>query len=68
MGIEKNYYKLLDIEPEATTQEIEEAYERARAVYSKDSVALYSLYSQKERETMLEVINAAYETLKDPLR
>ena len=68
MGIEKNYYKLLDIEPEATTQEIEEAYERTRAVYSKDSVALYSLYSQKERETMLEVINAAYETLKDPLR
>lgn len=68
MGIEKNYYKLLDIEPEATTQEIEEAYERARAVYSKDSIALYSLYSHEEREALMETIRAAYETLKDPSR
>lgn len=68
MGIEKNYYKLLDIEPDATTQEIEEAYERARAIYSKDSIALYSLYSHEEREAIMETIRAAYETLKDPSR
>jgi len=62
---EKNYYELLDIAPEAGEQEIEEAYKCARAVYAEDSVALYSLYSQEERESMLRMINDAYETLRN---
>lgn len=65
---EKDYYKLLNIAPEATIQEIEEAYQRAKEIYGKDSVALYSLYSHEEREALMETINAAYETLIDPLR
>src|SRR3989344_2379425 len=62
---EKNYYELLDIAPEAGEQEIEEAYKCARAVYAEDSVALYSLYSQEERKSMLRMINDAYETLRN---
>lgn len=65
---EKNYYELLNITPEAGEQEIEEAYRCARAVYAEDSVAMYSLYSQEERESLLKMINDAYETLKDPAR
>lgn len=59
---------MLDIAPGATGQEIEEAYKRARAAYSEDSVAVYSLYSTEERETMLKDITDAYEALKDPLK
>jgi protein-tyrosine kinase len=65
---ERNYYELLNITPKAGELEIEEAYKSARAVYAEDSVALYSLYSQEERESLLKMINDAYETLKDPAR
>lgn len=62
---EKNYYELLNVLPGATQQEIEEAYRRARAIYGEDSLASYSLYSQEERESMLETIGEAYKTLTD---
>jgi len=65
---EKNYYELLNITPEADEQEIEEAYKGAKAVYAEDSVALYSLYSQGERESILGMINDAYGTLSDPAK
>jgi len=65
---EKNYYELLNITPKAGELEIEEAYKSARAVYAEDSVAMYSLYTQEERESLLKMINDAYETLKDPAR
>lgn len=65
---EKNYYELLDITPEAGEQEIEEAYRGASVAYSEDSVALYSLYSQEEKESILGMINDAYGTLRDPAK
>jgi capsular exopolysaccharide synthesis family protein len=64
----RNYYELLDILPRATEEEIEQAYRRARRTYGEDSVAVYSLYSAKERENILKTIGMAYETLKDPAR
>jgi capsular exopolysaccharide synthesis family protein len=65
---EKNYYELLDILPRATEEELEQAYRRARKTYGEDSVAVYSLYSAKERENILKTIGMAYETLKDPAK
>ncbi len=64
----KNYYELLDIPSDATEDEIEEAYRKAKAVYEEDSVAEYSLYSSTDRKGILEEINMAYETLKDSVK
>lgn len=66
--IKKNYYELLDVSPGSTVEEIEEAYKRARKVYSDGSAAIYSLYSTEEREAMIEQISEAYNTLKDPVK
>lgn len=63
---EKNYYRILGIMPEASEKEVEEAYKRVKTAYTADSVAAYSLFSQKEKEDILEKITLAYETLKDP--
>lgn len=64
--IPKTSYQLLGITPEATDQEIEEAFKKAKAVYAPDSLATYSLYSLKEKENLLKEIVEAYETLKNP--
>ena len=64
----KNYYEILDINPGASQEEIEEAYRRAKAVYGEDSVAVYSLYSSEERKRIMKRIMEAYETLRDPVK
>ena len=38
-------YEVLDLTPDASAQEVREAYLRTKAAYGKDSVALYSLIS-----------------------
>ena len=60
----KNYYEILNISPGASRQEIEDAYIRAKSLYGSDSVALYSLYSSEERESMMKKAADAYETLR----
>ena len=61
----KNYYDLLDVPPDADQEEIDAAYERAKATYGADSVALYSLYSREEKDAILKEIEEAHETLSD---
>ncbi len=63
---DKNYYEILNISPDTFTSDMASAYARARELYGKDSVALYSLYSEQERMAMLESIENAYKTLSDP--
>ncbi|MGK5082433.1 helix-turn-helix domain-containing protein [Bdellovibrionota bacterium FG-1] len=58
-------YDILDIKPDASPQEVREAYLRTKAAYNKDSVALYTLISTEERENMLAQIQEAYETLSN---
>ena len=60
---EQNYYELLDISPQASTQEVRWAYDQAMSIYSADSIPTYSLLSQKERERILSRIVDAYKTL-----
>ena len=60
----KNYYEILNISPGASRQEIEDAYIRDKSLYGSDSVALYSLYSSEERESMMKKAADAYETLR----
>jgi curved DNA-binding protein CbpA len=58
-----NYYELLEVNPLASSQEIHKAYERVRRVYEPNSVALYSLFSPEETETIHQRIEEAYRTL-----
>lgn len=60
---DQNYYKLLDISPKASFEEVRYAYDQAMTIYSTDSVATYSLFTQKERERILSRLSDAYKTL-----
>lgn len=62
----KNYYDVLEIEPSATPNQIENAYIRARNAYSGDSVALYSLMTKEECNAILGQIEEAYSVLGFP--
>jgi DnaJ-class molecular chaperone len=62
----KNYYDALEIEPNATPGQIEQAYVRARNAYSGDSVALYSLMTKQECQAILDQIEEAYSVLGFP--
>jgi curved DNA-binding protein CbpA len=58
-----NYYELLEVSPQATSQEIHKAYERVRRVYEPNSMALYSLFSPDETAAITQRIEDAYRTL-----
>ncbi len=58
-----NYYELLEVSSQATSQEIHKAYERVRRVYEPNSVALYSLFSAQETAAITRRIEEAYRTL-----
>lgn len=62
----KNYYDVLEVEPNATPQQIENAYIRSRNAYSGDSVALYSLMTKDECDSILGQIEEAYSVLGFP--
>lgn len=63
---EKNYYEVLEVPVDASMDEIQQGYIRARNAYSQDSLALYSLMSQDECDLILEVIEEAYGIVSDP--
>lgn len=64
----KNYYEVLEVQTSSTTQEIQQAYTRAKNAYTGDSLALYSLLSQDEANKILELIEEAYNILSDPTK
>jgi len=62
---EQNYYTLLGIHPKAPFGEVQSAYDKAVSIYSTDSIATYSLFTQQERERILSRLVDAYKTLTD---
>ena len=62
---EMNYYELLNVDRNASFQEIERAYELCKKTYQADSIAYHSILSEKDREYILERIGQAFETLKN---
>ena len=62
----KNYYEVLEIEANATPNQIENAYIRARNAYSGESVALYSLMTKEECDSILSQIEEAYSVIGFP--
>ena len=61
-----NYYELLSVERTASADEIWGAYQAALATYRDGSLALYGLVSEAERDLILERIQEAFQTLRDP--
>lgn len=61
-----NYYELLSVERTASQDEIWEAYQAALATYQPGSLAVYSLVTDEERVLILERIQEAFQTLRDP--
>jgi curved DNA-binding protein CbpA len=62
----KNYYEVLEIPFHCSADEIQQGYTRAKNAYAHDSLALYSLMSQEECESVLNLIEEAYTVLSDP--
>jgi len=63
-----NFYEVLDLKENATRKEIVEAYQKAKNIYGKDSMAVYSLYSNEDSTDMLNLIEEAYQVLVNPQR
>ncbi|MBP7705981.1 MAG: DnaJ domain-containing protein [Candidatus Aminicenantes bacterium] len=61
-----NYYELLSVERTASQDEIWEAYQAALATYRDGSLALYGLVQESERALVLERVQEAFQTLRDP--
>ncbi len=61
-----NYYELLSVERTASQDEIWEGYQAALATYKDGSLALYGLVTEAERALVLERVQEAFQTLRDP--
>jgi len=59
----QNYYELLEISPDASLEELTQAYQQALEAFDEDSVAIYSLFDEDERQELLRRIQVAYRTL-----
>ena len=60
-----DYYELLNVDRNASPQEIERAYELCKSTYQTDSIAYHSLLSEEERQHVLDRIEMAYATLRN---
>lgn len=62
---EQTYYEILEVSPTAKAKEIQKAYERAKETFHTDSLAVYSLFTEKEIEGIQAAIEEAYRVLMD---
>ena len=60
-----DYYSLLRISPQASKLDIINAYRHAKLTYRKDSLAVYSLYSEEELAEIRLEVDKAYAVLSD---
>jgi len=60
-----DYYSLLRITPQASKLDIINAYRHAKLTYRRDSLAVYSLYSEDELALVRQEVEDAYAILSD---
>lgn len=61
-----SYYDILDVSLSSKPEMIRTAYIRAKNTYSRDSLAVYTLFEPEESKKILEQIEEAYSVLSDP--
>ncbi len=66
--LNKNYYEILDIEPDASEEEVRRAYHLVRSTWNPDSIAVYSLYTPEENDAIAHKIEEAYHILSNAER
>ena len=68
LNLEKTYYDTLEISSASSGKDIQNAYLKARNTYSVDDPKLYSVFSKKEVQDYLQLIDQAYFVLSHPKR
>lgn len=63
--LELDYYAVLEIKRDASSDEIEHAYRVVKNTYESSSLALYSLYGEQEAHVVKDRIDEAYQILSD---
>ncbi len=63
---DSNYYDILEIRPDASAQDVRNAYMRLKTSYRKDNPALYSILDASETEDWMGKIEEAFQILSDP--
>ncbi len=61
-------YEILDVDPRATVAEIKRAFQIALKAYGTDHMATYGLFTEAQREEILNGVHEAYNILVDPER
>ncbi|MBN2409482.1 MAG: helix-turn-helix domain-containing protein [Candidatus Aminicenantes bacterium] len=61
-----DYYEILNLTSNASPKDVGNSYLLAVATYHQDSLASYGGLIDKERDLILDKIEAAYQTLRDP--
>jgi hypothetical protein len=62
------HYEVLGIDPSASGEEVEEAYQRCLALYGDGALATYSLLEPEEMRAARARVDEAYGVLRDPDR
>ena len=61
----KDYYRLLNIKPDASDYEIRAAFERLKRVFDKNNPSLYSIYNEKKVQEIINELREAFIVLTD---
>lgn len=62
---DQDHYEVLEVPRSATAEELERAYQLARATYEDDSLAGYSLFDPGDARAIRERMDLAYRVLSD---
>lgn len=62
---QQNFYEILEVSPDATPEEIQKAFFKAKNTYSPNSPALYSVFTEEEAKELLRFIDEAYAILSN---
>jgi flagellar biosynthesis protein FlhG len=61
----QDHYEVLEVARGAAAEEIERAYRTARETYDSDSIALYSVFGERDAAVISDRIEEAYRVLSD---
>ncbi len=60
---EQDHYQVLEVSYDASSDEIQSAFETARDIYSHEALVSSSILSDRERRRTFHQISEAYQTL-----